>query len=338
MSLFTDGAFVTLADLSKIESEIPDVATTEGINADAAISQATQEFIQWATSVSSHILGRNVMSNPAYVPPVTVSQLVTPSTNRPQWTWNQVVTHDPLYGEAAAGIDDGYYWSDLKRLVVYESVVQFYREASSRKDVDRFEEKWLAYRREVRDKYRPRFTKRGLPIVNTPLPCPGARGVPGSRTQTASGLIGWSATMANAGGTLAAPVEVILTWVGANYQGPTAKLQAESGPSASVTTADPGGATGRVTIDISGLQAPNGVTPAAFLSAVMVPTQKATGWNVYARLSGQGAPFVLQNLTPIPVATLTWNLDSLRLTGPWLDGGQYPDYWLTIQTNRFSRG
>lgn len=313
--LYTDAPFITEADLIRIESEIPDVATVSDIDIEDHLQLCIDEFGDWLQAqqitFSGYIPPFNVPSTASYALVNTLTQ----ASNRTRVSLSQILSTDGDYPGK---------WSPIKRTGVYQAVAKFYRQASSRKEVDRYEKKWELYRKEVAQVYMPRLKSRGVPIVNRPLAAPAAYQEVGSGTFGDSNL-----TRLNAIDVVTddPTVEIVVTWIDNKfYTSPTQNQNAESGPgpiaSLQLHTGD------FAVVDISTLVAPNGqYRPSAIANIPIVPLN-ASGWNVYASI-GDG-PFFLQNASPIDYGTKTFAVNPLLTTGFQLTSGQYADLWIPI--------
>lgn len=320
--LFTDGPVITQADLVRLESEIPDVATTEQIDLDDHIVNCTEEFAEWLMLKMQAFSGYLPPFNVPLTPAIALTSLITQASNRGQISLTQVMVTSPEYPAMT---------SQLKRLLMYETVAKFYRQASRRKDKDRFEEKWRDYNAEVEDRYRPRFKGAGCPIVYKPFPRPGAELEPGAGIWSETNVTVLSGTP----GTGSDPsYNVCVTWVDASvYRSAAVPNQGESGPSEpesiQVAGAD------QIVVSIAGLVAPDGTFRPSSLANVPVTPLNATGWNIYAGAASQ--PMRLQTPSPVPYGTKTFTLPITLDTSTAQAGfGQHADLVIPIQ-DRFSR-
>lgn len=314
--LYTDAPFITQADLTSIESEIPTVAEAASIDLDAHIQLATDEFSDWLQAqnitFSGYIPPFNTPASPSYA----LVNLLTQASNRCRMSLSQIVVTDGEYPGK---------WSVLKRLGVYTAVAKFYRQAASRKEVDRYEKKFESYTNEVARVYKPMFKRRGVPIVNRPMAAPGAY------QETNPGTWGDSNLSRLLGTTTVSDdpiVEVVVSWVdGSLYKSRSANLNGEGAASAIASIVMHAGDS--VVVDISTLIGPNGQFGPQSLGNMPVTPLTATGWNVYA--SVDDGPFHQQNASPIDYATKTFTLASTPLsTGNKLTNGQWPDMWIPM--------
>lgn len=313
--LYTDAPFITEDDLIKIESEIPNVAQVSDIDLDDHIQLCIDEFGDWLqaqqVTFSGYIPPFNVPSTASYALVNTLTQ----ASNRTRVSLSQILSTDGDYPGK---------WSPVKRAAVYQAVAKFYRQASSRKEVDRYEKKWELYRKELAQVYMPRLKMRGVPIVNRPMAAPAAYQEVGSGTFGDSNLTSLNSISVLTGDP---HIEIVVTWIdGRYYTSPTQNMNAESGPGPIATIQLHAG--DFAVVDISTLNAPNGqYRPSAIANIPIVPLN-ASGWNVYASIAG--GPFFLQNATPIDYATKTFTVNPLVTTGSQLSSGQYADLWIPI--------
>lgn len=314
--LFTDEVFVTQADLLKIESEITTVATTEVIDIDDVIQSTYEEFGDWIMSKMQAMTGYPPFNVPLSAS-VAFSSLINQASNRTRVTLSQIVVNDGQYLRKN---------SPLKTLVIYQCLENFYRQASRRREVDRFEEKRDDYADEIRRKYMPRFRNNGLPIVNRPFFSPGSLLEDGSGSWGDANLTALSGTP----GTGSDPhYDVVITWVDSSvYISAANPVQGESGPSGLATIQLTAG--DRAIVDITHLTAPNGTFRASALANVPIKPMTTTGWNVYA--GPVGGTLTLQNASPVPYATKTLTLAvSLLTSGQPVGSGQHADQSLPIE-------
>lgn len=315
--LFTDAILVSQATLAQIDSELPKVATGEGIAVDGVGAIADQVSSECAIELMAAVQ--------------TFGGL--PSIGGVSWAHNAAVLNTGYVGMDVPRVNlsqivvDGLYpglASPLQRWVQYRALALFYRDASGRKGKanDRYEEKRENFN-DLALKSWKQLKSTGLPFILAPMACPGAAREVGSGSWTAGNV----AKVAGVG--TAGTFYVAITYVdGISYQTPVAKGNAESGPSAafSITTL----ISEVVTVDITSLNPPDGTTPAIGISQGIVTRRAATGWNVY--VGATASTLYLQNASPIPVATKTYTLPG----GPVLSGyvmtsGQYPDANITFQ-------
>lgn len=304
--LFTDGPCITTADLLAMEGELTIVADAQGITLQTTIDEACREIGQW-------VLGQIQSFGPGATDPVMqwhVSQsnpMFSTGDNRPRFSLSQIVTTD---AEVAG------FRTDLAQLCLYEALRQFYRNASRMADTDRYEEKRNEYAREIKQVYRPRFLRAGLPIVSRPLPRPAAQWEPAAGRFTSEDVssVGTETIDARA-------VDIALTYVDA---GQTANR--ESAPSARVTVAV--AADTVPVVSIARLHPPTGGTKAAQLPRVLVSQLAATHWNVYA--GEVGGTLYLQNAEPIAIATETYELPAILETATPAGVGQYAERYVSL--------
>jgi hypothetical protein len=304
--LFTDGACITISDLLAMEGELTIVADAQGITLQTTIDEACREVGQW-------VLGQIQSFGPGATDAVMSwhaaqsSPMYSTGDNRPRFSLSQIVTTD---AELTA------FRTDLAQLCLYEALRQFYRNASRMADTDRYEEKRDEYAREIKQTYRPRFLRAGLPIVSRPLPRPAAQWEP------ASGSFALSDVTSNGTETIAArSVDIALTYVDSGV--PTNN---ESAPSARVTV--PVVEDTVPVVSIARLRPPTGGTKPAQLPRVLVSQLQATHWNVYA--GAVGGTLYLQNAQPISIETQTYELPALLETATPAGVGQYAERYVSL--------
>jgi hypothetical protein len=307
MSQYTDSDIITLADMLDLDNEVAAVAAA----ADPVIDVSTAVRIAW-DETADRIFSKMDSFGGA------VNLLVGASVQT-AWLINNFgmgLSRSRIFLSQIVA-DDGYAnrSSPLRRYLSYKALEMFYRDASERMTVDRYETKRARFEKDGNFAWR-RFSSKGLPIVLQPLPCPGALHERNSGTWGLTNVSSVAAIGA-AGGLW----DVAITWVDqSRYQSPAVKMNAESGPSVTlpVTTA----ADHAVRFSIAGLTPPGKPYQSGTFADGVLSMLTATGWNVYA--APTGGTLVLQNAVPIPVATLTYTLpgDPLGSGAPLAPGQQ----------------
>lgn len=316
MALFTDGNFVTQADLASIDAEafavadahdmlLPDLITRTIGEAVLEITSRVQSSggIYASSGISSHHLA------------AVLNTGGSGSINLPYFRMSNVVVSSPYRGLQ----------SIVKRWVEFKVLVNLYRSALNRTVNDRFQSKYQQFSADA-DVAWNKIQDCGIPVVRSPLPCPGATMEPNTGS--------WSVSQTAGAGT-SGTYFVVITYTGAAYVSASEKGNAESGPSVGLSLATTG--TNVLVIDITNLNPPTGM-PASLGTADGITTyMPATGWNVY--VGSVDTELRLQNSTPIPIATKTYTLAAAPTTsGALLEDGQYPDVNFAIGAGRLFRG
>jgi hypothetical protein len=308
MSLFTDGPFITQADLIRVDSEIPIIVGAQAIDLDECIAQASQEVGHWLIARMQRWAGRATDAVMSWHISATGAGR-TESENRARLSLSQVVVTDPeLPG----------FKNSLGILCLYETLYQFYRNASRAADIDRYEEKRDAFLDEIQKKYKPRMIAEGVAVVGIPMPAPAAR------WQTGTGKFEVADVSGVSGGSVDTDqdIDIALTYID-----PT-KSNAESGPSARVPytiVADE-----KAVVSAARLRPPTGQTRAGQLPRVLVAEHNATHWNVYA--GERDGVLYLQNESPIAIGTTSFTFPAALATTTEIGLGQYADQFLSMPT------
>lgn len=311
MSLFTDGPFITLSDLLAIEGEVSIVADAQGITVADVIKTATLEVGNWLLAQMQRFNagGQDAVLNwhiSAY------AAGFTESSNRPRISLSQVVVTDAEFPLMK---------TDFGNVCLYEAARQFYRNASRMADTDRYEEKRDYYSKELRNVYRPRLLRAGIPVVGRPMPCPAAQWEPGSGLFTSADV-----TTTTGGSIASGTYDIALT-----YEDSGQSTNSESGLSARVSKAI---TLGQIpVVSIARLNPPTGTTRAAQQPRVLVQQLNATHYNVYA--GAVGGTLYKQNTSAIPIGTTSWTLPATLLTETEAGVGQWADRYLTISPPLF---
>ena len=318
--LWTDADFITTQDLMAIDAEVSGVAAAEEIPLESptgtgmihqAIEGCGDTLMKYLQVFGGYLTNGTVSANHT----AAVMNLGIPSINRSKILLGQVVTSS-LHPLA---------WTPLKRWGVYWALYVFYNNAANRREQDRYRAKAENYRHDANSRYWDAVRSTGVPIVRSPLPCPGAVWEPGTGIWADSAL-----SQVAGAGTVTDNFNVVVTWVdqtpgrytSAQYPG-----NAESAPSRALNIdLVPGNV---LNIDITALVPPSGKQHPGTLPFAVVDYMKATGWNVYAGVTP--GPLYLQTPSPLPVATKTWTANADPLVGtPQAGNGQYADLFMSL--------
>ncbi len=310
--LWVDDDFVTAADLQSMDSEVADVAQTEGIvleGSNGAIRRAKED----AQATLSKFMSFSGL-NPTDLTVRDVNMpLGVPDLRYNYASFAQLV----ISGEVSDN------WSALKQWVVGRTLLRFYR-AATNKNSDRYSDRYEEMQADVRERIWPNFKRRGIPIVFNPLPAPGA-------IMERAGLFSLdnNLSLVSGSGTLDEDTVIAITWVGSKYVSATAKHNNESYRSARVTLPLISGNVARVTT--TGLTAPNGSQPEFTKSSCRYSPGTAVGWNVWAGRATEDVMY-RQNASVIPLATTSYTFTGNPVySGEQLDLGQYEDIILEIR-------
>jgi len=192
--------------------------------------------------------------------------------------------------------------SPLKRWITHIALRNFYQRASNRLQGDRYDNKKKQIQADIDNIYWPTLKACGLPVVYSPIPCPGAH------YEVAQGV--WSGnnltTIGSTGNATGGTFDVAITWVGQN---------AESAPSTTETIVVSNDQS--IHVDITSLNAPDGID----------------SWNLFVGTTGG----TLYRQATIPVTTKTHSLtNDPALSGTVVGIGQPRDTNLVF-INLFSR-
>lgn len=319
--LWTDQVFVTDNDLTRIDAQIPNVASAEGITMDGdnglikgAIEEASNELQKLMIAFGGYLNSGDLSANHV----AAVLNVGIGNSVRQKALLNQIC----VSGNSASS------WNWVKQWAVHWTLRIFYRNAFGRTVNDRYEKKMNFYKDEITRRFQPTLYGLGLPIVLRPLFGPAAYFVvnPGTWDQSNLSLVSGAGTLDNTNS-----VDVVITYVDmsqANLYVSSAQINnAESNPSQIATIVMQ---TGKVVeVSISSLNPPTGAQdPSTVLICVMSPL-KATHWNVYA--GTHGSTLFLQNASPIPIATETFTFPGDPVLSGFPVGiGQYPDRRLSL--------
>jgi hypothetical protein len=299
--LWTDRDFILPGELDMVDGEATAVARVESISLtgpDGVIHQAIEE-----TGLElKHLVQSVPIVSTASDVPVSHQLAVSGYTMGSRLNLGQVIVSDPRRA----------YWSPLKRWVLYRALAFLYRHAMDRVDVDRYANKWDRFNRETDSKYQPFVIATGIPMILSPISCPGASHELNTGTWHASAI---TAVPGPASSPL--DVRVAVSYVTSAYAAPGSENNSESGLSETLPFTIP--ASSLLSVSIQDLKP--------------IPSQKVTGWNLWIGASSYSTPLWLQTMQPIPIDTKT-----VVLTGPPVipgvhaeHTGQTADYSVTCQ-------
>jgi hypothetical protein len=293
--LWTDHIFVHSSDLTEIDSEIPVVASDEGITLDGCngfirrqIDEAGEEVLR-RMEVYGGWIGSSTLSANHIQAVLNIGGGAAAS--RTKILLDQIVVSDRIPNK----------WSYLKRWVAYRAVAGFYRNVFSRSaSKDRYKSKLEEYTKYLRQVQNQALLDLGLPICYQPLPRPAAfMYYTDVGTWTPNNI-----TLTAGSGTADATYEFAVTYLDiSRYVNPSQNLasgNAESAPSDKVAV---GISPGNVfQVDISTLIPPTGGQDPGTMSLCVMTPLNPTHWNLYVGIQGQQYMW-LQNPSPLPIAT-----------------------------------
>lgn len=312
--LWTDQVFLSVADLSSVDSEVSAVASANGLTLTGdggsirrGLGEASDHLLKRAVSLGGYV--QNSGTNLSVNHLAAVLSTGVSSSVRTAFIMNQVVVSGPTDKD----------WSHVKRWAAHWCLYFIFRDCFNRSKDDRYETKMKNYRAELDWRLTPTLTSLGIPLVISPLDAPAAAMSPNSGIWANSSV----SLEADAAGTLTDQVDVAVTYVDLDVYGDDQDPKnGESSASEKIVVQLESGKV--LKVDISSLNPPTGAQDKRYLPYRPVSFLTASGWNLYVGLSG--GTMYLQNSAPIPIAT-----KSLQLTGnPQLSGsvlmqGQIPD-------------
>ena len=317
--LWTDSIFVTQNDLMRLDSEVVNVAATEGITLTgdngtlrAGVEEASTELQKLIIAFGGYLNSGDLSANHL----AAVLNVGIGNSIRQKALLEQV---------CVSGLTPTS-WTHIKQWAVHWCLLVFYRNCINRTVTDRYEKKLNFYKDELDRRITPSLYGLGIPIVLQPLYAPAAYFERNSGTWSSSNVT----TVPGSGTLNGVSCDVTITYVNksaGNYVSAANPNNAESDAPAAVTQAM---TTGNVlNISIASLNPPNGVQdPSQVLVCVMSPLA-ATHWNVYVGMTGQ--TLYLQNTTPIPIATQNYTLAGDPTFSGYYQGlGQYPSRRLSL--------
>lgn len=323
--LWTDQIFITTADLLRMDPEVTNVATSEGIvlagdeglirsSLEETVNELNKIVIAFGGYLNSGDLSANHLA--------AVLNVGIGNSVRQKILPIQVCVSGPTPSS----------WNWVKQWAVFWCLKVFYRTAMARNINDRYEKRMNTYKDELIRRITPNMYAMGIPVVLQPLSAPAATFTrnPGTWDSTNVALV-------NGPGTLnGVAVNVAITYVDQSqtnlYVSASTPNNAESQSSELIEVTL---TTGKVLeFNISSLNPPDGTQdPATILVTVIAPLQ-ATGWNIYVGLASSNTLY-LQNSEPIPITTLQQVLPGDPIfSGYQLGQGQYETRRLSITSTR----
>lgn len=303
MALLTDDDFVDQADLTALDPEVPEVASAESITIEGDAGIARQAWEECSTVLLERMesFGGGFVAADGQLYPFAGGSC------RARVFLSQIVISDPYAGRLSA----------IRRWMIYEALVLFYRAAVNRTIEDRYQVKLDRFAAAAKE-HRKRLWRRGLPVVLEPLPAPGALHEWNSGVWSVANLSGVAG-----GSSPETQYDVAITWVdGSRYASPVAKGNGESGPSRMARFTLPEDHLLRV--DIASLRPPGGEVYQRSAADGSFRQLTATHWNLY--VGAPGKALWMQNPAPLPVSTTSYALAGPPvLSGVGLDPGQKPD-------------
>lgn len=321
--LWTDDVFITLSDLTRIDSEVPTVATAEGITLTGdngllrgAVEEASNEMMKLIISFGGYLNSGDLTANHL----AAVLNVGIGNSVRQKVGLQQIVVSGDVPGQ----------WSWVKQWTVYWALRNFYRDAFARLGGDRYKLKMDLYKDEMQRRITSNLYALGVPVVIRPLVRPAAKFERSSGTWDSSNV-----SLVAGSGVATTPFDVAITYVDqsqANFYVSAAKPNNSESEPSDVVTVTPDG-TQVIEVSITSLNPPTGAQAPAQVMVVVVSPLKATGWNIYCGLSG--STLYLQNAAPIPITTETYTFaGDPVLSGYEVGNGQYPDRRLSISPMR----
>jgi hypothetical protein len=298
--LYIDRDFVTSTDVNAIEPEASKIVTAHSLSYPAIMARAHSEC---GRTLESNMMafgaGGDVSGNHLAAVLNTGSATIGRRARL-----GQVIVNSIRPG----------YDSTIHLWVLYSALRLLYQAAFSSKAVDRYEKKLQHYDKLAKSHW-AELASIGVPVVSTPLPCPGAVHEPDAGVFNQDTLSESSGPGASGGA-----FHVAITYTATGYTSPTDKGNAESAISAVAFVTITAGQV--LKVDISGLTPPTGSIQAGVTDTWL--NMAATGWNVY--VGTEPTKLYLQNSSPVAIATTSYTLAADPvLSGTKPDNGQRYD-------------
>lgn len=322
--LWTDSVFISQDDLTRVDSEVAAVATSEGIMLTGdngllrgAVEEAANEMMKLVISFGGYLNAGDLTANHL----AAVLNVGIGNSVRQKIGSQQIVVSGDVPGQ----------WNWIKQWTVFWALKTFYRNAFARVSGDRYEKKMIFYKEELQRRIMPNLWALGVPMVIRPLVRPAATFERSTGTWDSSNV----SMVSGSGTTAAVSYDVAITYCDMSqsnfYASPAFPNNCESDLSDVINVATEDASV--IEVDITSLKPPSGAQHPSQIMVVVVSPLKATNWNVYVGL--KGGTLYLQNVAPIPIATKTFTLTGDPvLSGCESGQGQYPDRRLSLIPSR----
>jgi hypothetical protein len=320
--LWTDKIFITVDDLTRIDSETQKVADAEEITLTgdngqirAGVEEAANELQKLIIAFGGYLNSGDLTANHL----AAVLNVGIGNSVRMKAGLNQIC----VSGDTSTS------WNWIKQWAIFWTLRVFYRNAFARTVNDRYEKKMNIYKDEIIRRVQPTLFALGAPIVLRPLYAPAAYFTRNAGSWDSSNveLVAGAGTLDNTHS-----CDVVVTFVDMSqanlYNSPTNVGNAESELSDRITQVMN---TGEVLeVDITSLNPPTGAQDPSQILVVVISPLKATHWNIYVSAT-PGGTLYLQNSQPIPIATKTYTFTGNPVFSGYMSGiGQYPDRRLSL--------
>jgi hypothetical protein len=316
--LLTDDYITTTAELAAYDPEVEDVATSVGITLDGdhgLIQQATTACLaRLMTALEAMSVGYGDRISSNHLAAVFNLGPVANSP-RPRVHPSQVVLHETL----SWGLHN-----TIKQWAIAAALAMFFEQCAQRRvtEDDRYAKKAARHNKRAESLWIA-IERGGVPVVLSPLPCPGAKLWSGSGSWSSSNVTQVSSVGAS-GGTF----RVAICWTAASYDASAYdRGNAESSPSRTVSVTVT--ANNKLSVSIAGLTPPaGGPAPGGVSMYPACSSLIATGWQVL--VGAATGPLYIQNAAPIALDTTSYALDEDPvLSGLEARPGQTP--WSRVQ-------
>lgn len=321
--IWTDRVFITAEELTRVDSEVPEVVTAEGITMGGpnglirgAIEEAGDELMKYLVGFGGFLGSGDVSANHSWA--VQNTGVGT------------MVRHKALPCQVIVSGDTAESWNNIHRWASFWALQIFYRNAFNRTVKDRYEGKMRYYKSELVRRITPSLWGLGIPVVNGPLAAPGATFERDAGTWDSSNL-----SLVAGSGTATTMKDVVVTYVDMGaplpYVDSSDRGNSESHQSEIVQITPTSGNV--ISVNISSLNPPTGRQHPSQQIKCVIPMRRATHWNVYA--GEADGTLYLQNAAPIAITTTSFDFPGNPLTsGPKPGLGQYADRILTLNPTR----
>ncbi len=331
--IWTDGIFVSLNDLKRVDSEVSDIQDVEGIVVEGNYGSLRGGLEEASLEMNKMMVAYGGYLSSGDISPNHISAVLNIGLGN-------AVRYKALLSQIVVTGANQYAWNHVKTWAAHFCLMSIYRNATNRTTKDRYEGKMRYYKSELDRRITKGVTGLGLPLIIQPMAAPAALFERNSGAWSSSNV-----TAIASGTTSGGTYDVAITYVnqgdllpGGGFRPDSTKYvsssqvgNAESNPSTLQTIQVP--ANSVVSVNISSLIPPTGTQdPATRILCVIAPLA-ATGWNVWVGPTGE--TLTLQNASPIPISTKTYQLAS----DPTADGalvgfGQYADRILSMSPVR----
>ncbi len=293
--VWTDGIFISLNDLKRVDSEVADIQDVEGIAVDGNYGSLRGGLEEASLEMNKMMVAYGGYLSSGDISPNHISAVLNIGLGN-------AVRYKALLSQVVVTGANQYAWNNVKVWAAHFCLMSIYRNATNRTTKDRYEGKMRYYKSELDRRITRGITGLGLPLIIRPMAAPAALFERGSGAWSSSNVSSVVSGTTN-GGTF----DVAVTYVNQGSPLPGGGYVPDS------------------TKYVSSSNVGNAESNPSTLQTVQVPANSVISVDT----------LTLQNASPIPIATKSYQLSSdPTSTGSLIGFGQYPDRYLSMSPVR----